>query len=147
MHILDMPMHLRSTSIISRLVSLHFTSLLAIDPTGCEQSKWRREVKVLAEVTVADPLNTGITLDLPEGRDQKVKFKYERIQDLCIFYGRLGHILDFCDWRKAAMANGESRTTSGEYRLSLKVGVPSDSSEEELSDDDSSVGLPFITAP
>ncbi|CAN1759678.1 hypothetical protein LINPERHAP1_LOCUS7233 [Linum perenne] len=131
---MDIPTHLRSEALINRIGTNYFPSLLVIEPTGLDRNRWSRAVKVFAEITMADPLMTHINLDMPDGEDQKVKFKYERIQAYYIYCGRIGHTLEICRWRRDDMNAGMSGIPSGEFRLSIKVGVFSNSSLEDETD-------------
>ncbi|CAN1837615.1 hypothetical protein LINPERHAP1_LOCUS35153 [Linum perenne] len=120
-------MHLRTTPIVSD----YFPRLVVIDPTGLDINKWRKEVKVFADVTAADPLTTHFDLERAEGQTLKVKFQYEKIQELCYFCGRLGHTMEICDWRRDAIEAGFSGIPDGTYRSILKAGNHDDSSSDE----------------
>ncbi|CAN1192171.1 hypothetical protein LINPERHAP1_LOCUS4947 [Linum perenne] len=116
-------MHLRTSPIVSRIVTKYFPRLLAIDPTGLDQNKWRRDVRVCAEVTMEDPLLTHFILDRPTDQTTKIKFRYEKIQEFCLYCGRLGHVTETCDWRQKDMEAGLPGIPDGTYKPSLKVGA------------------------
>ncbi|CAN1146040.1 hypothetical protein LINPERHAP2_LOCUS15021 [Linum perenne] len=130
-HILDIPALLRSETLISQVVHNYFSSLIAIDPTGLERNRWTRAVKVFAEVPASEPLLTECELETEVGTTHKISFKYENIQPLCLYCGRLGHLLEQCSGRRGGMAIGMSGIPSGFYKPYLKAGVHSNSNLEE----------------
>ncbi|CAN1141998.1 hypothetical protein LINPERPRIM_LOCUS25767 [Linum perenne] len=136
-HVLDIPLHVRSLETINTIMNNYYPSLLAVDPAGLDKGNWSRSMRVFAEVTVADPLTTTCTLQLPDRQEHIISFKYERIQAFCLYCGRLGHVLELCKDRDEDMAKGLPGIPSREFKPSLKVGIPSDSDDEE---EDSSGG-------
>ncbi|CAN1281365.1 hypothetical protein LINPERPRIM_LOCUS17702 [Linum perenne] len=128
---LDIPSLIRSESLIRQVANNYFPALLSIDPTGLERNRWTRAVKVFVEVPAAEPLRTDCELEMDGGDTQKVSFKYEKIQPLCLYCGRLGHLMELCIWRREDMVNGLSGVSSGKYKPSLKVGVHSNSNSKE----------------
>ncbi|CAN1189303.1 hypothetical protein LINPERHAP2_LOCUS39817 [Linum perenne] len=130
-HVLDIPSLLRSEELMNQIADNYFHGLHTIDPSGLEKNRWSRAVKVFAEVRTADPLLTKFELQAVDGSSYLIPFKYGRIQPLCLYCGRLGHLLEGCVRRRVDMAAGMSGNPTGEFKPLLKVGVYSNTSFEE----------------
>ncbi|CAN1136987.1 hypothetical protein LINPERPRIM_LOCUS21315 [Linum perenne] len=143
-HFLDIPAHLRSEALMRQIVTSYFPGLLAIDPEGLDRSRWSRAVRAFTEVTAADPLQTYCELETNDGETHKISFKYERIQPLCLYCGRLGHLMEIFLSRREDMAKGLPGVPSGEFKPSLKVGVHSYLNSVEEEDISRSGGQPLI---
>ncbi|CAN0907191.1 hypothetical protein LINGRAHAP2_LOCUS24672 [Linum grandiflorum] len=137
---LDIPWKRRREHHIDSIAEHYFpgkisTAKLSLNPAG-----WTREVKVFVNVTVADPLIPSFILDMSEEGlpDQKVKFRYEDLQEVCIYCGRIGHEIDNCNDRADDITQGGSGEPTGEFRnlkVKLETALPSPDDSDETWDE------------
>ncbi|CAN0920148.1 hypothetical protein LINGRAHAP2_LOCUS31868 [Linum grandiflorum] len=115
-HMIDVPWRLRKEKFIKEFATNYFPGYIAIDESTINPMKWCREVKLAVNVTMADPLQPGFILGGSEGRvDQKIIFQYERLQEVCIYCGRIGHEIRNCDERAEHIKEGYNGVPTGEY--------------------------------
>ncbi|CAN0854708.1 hypothetical protein LINGRAPRIM_LOCUS1199 [Linum grandiflorum] len=127
-----MPWDYRLEEPVGKIARNYFPGLIEVDKKSLDRSRWTRDVKIFVNVTVADPLIPYFYLKTKKAPEQRVKFRYEGLLEVCIFCGRIGHEIGDCKERKLMMLQGHDGEPTGEYR-NLKF-KPSDG---PMSDDDS----------
>ncbi|CAN0918209.1 hypothetical protein LINGRAHAP2_LOCUS30740 [Linum grandiflorum] len=121
---IDVPWRLRKEASIKSFVAHYFLGYITIDESTINPMKWSREVKMVVNVNVEEPLKPGFIMGAAEGRpDQTITFQYERLQEVCIYCGRIGHELKGCKERAEHLAEGYDGIPTGEYS-NLKANVP-----------------------
>ncbi|CAN0847804.1 hypothetical protein LINGRAHAP2_LOCUS5183 [Linum grandiflorum] len=129
-----MPWDYREEEPVAKIARKYFSSLIEVDKKSLDKSRWTRDVKAFVNVTVADPLIPYFYLKVKNVPEQRVKFRYESLMEVCIFCGRIGHEIADCQGRKTAMMHGHDGEPTGEYRnLNYKPldGPMSDDESEE----------------
>ncbi|CAN1279609.1 hypothetical protein LINPERPRIM_LOCUS17080 [Linum perenne] len=121
-HIHNLPARYRSEENVKE-ISQYFVKFLECDRAGFEPGRWKRFIRLFAEVRIDDPLQ--ITGELTSGGKDLVEFKYEKIQDYCLYCGRIGHSESSCDDREEDIRKGESGEIPGCFDFSIRAGTES----------------------
>ncbi|CAN1313939.1 Putative ribonuclease H protein At1g65750 [Linum perenne] len=119
-HIHNLPARYRSEENVKE-ISQYFVKFLECDRAGFEPGRWKRFIRLFAEVRIDDPLQ--ITGELTSGGKDLVEFKYEKIQDYCLYCGRIGHSESSCDDREEDIRKGESGEIPGCFDFSIRAGT------------------------
>ncbi|CAN1726076.1 hypothetical protein LINPERHAP1_LOCUS353 [Linum perenne] len=119
-HIHNLPMSLRSSHNISEIGNSFF-KFLNYDRAGLEMGKWRRYIRVFAEVRIDEPLQViGL---LPMAGSIPLEFKYEKVTDYCLYCGKLGHSESRCISREEEMHAGGTGDLPEIYEYSIRAGT------------------------
>ncbi|CAN1272586.1 hypothetical protein LINPERPRIM_LOCUS14630 [Linum perenne] len=86
-----------------------------------EMGKWRRYIRVFAEVRIDEPLQViGL---LPMAGSIPLEFKYEKVTDYCLYCGKLGHSESRCISREEEMHAGGTGDLPEIYEYSIRAGT------------------------
>ncbi|CAN1732106.1 Serine/threonine-protein phosphatase PP2A-1 catalytic subunit [Linum perenne] len=118
-----LPVSHMNAGILINLAKL-FSDLVAIDPAGLEGGRWNPFARMLVNMDVSRPLRPNKVLPI-EGELESIRFKYEKISEMCFFCGRVGHELETCAERIVSMAAGGNGEPSGKFRISILSGFDS----------------------
>ncbi|CAN1262620.1 hypothetical protein LINPERPRIM_LOCUS11341 [Linum perenne] len=134
LHLFNIPLCYKTETDIKTITN-EFASVIEIDSSGINPNTWRRVVKVFAMVDITTPLVDCFDLtdeSVPDKElTQEVTVKYERIQEYCLYCGRIAHTMETCKLREAHIKAGESGIPSGRYSFNIKVGYEENEVEEE----------------
>ncbi|XP_050212482.1 uncharacterized protein LOC126664241 [Mercurialis annua] len=79
---------------------------------------WRQQLlRLRAEVSVTDPFLAGFNNVVADGKKVWIKFRYEKLPDICFYCGMLGHNRNFCDTKNMEEQAGTAFV--GKYRYGL----------------------------
>ncbi|CAN0906123.1 hypothetical protein LINGRAHAP2_LOCUS24056 [Linum grandiflorum] len=86
-------------------------------------TKWTRTVKILADVTIEDPLIPACYILPGKGSHQRITFQYEGLHEVCIYCGRIGHEISVCRDREQHIQQGLDGVPTDDFKF-LHAGTP-----------------------
>ncbi|CAN0928274.1 hypothetical protein LINGRAHAP2_LOCUS36383 [Linum grandiflorum] len=117
-HIHNLPPQYKSLENVEVVGNLYYR-YITCDRSGLDRGKWRRYIRIFAEVRVDEPLQ--ILGELPTAEKELIEFKYEKVVDYCLFCGRMGHLESKCKERETEINGGGSGELPRIYEYSIRA--------------------------
>ncbi|CAN0855438.1 hypothetical protein LINGRAHAP2_LOCUS6214 [Linum grandiflorum] len=122
-HVHDIPWKTRTKGSVTRLVATYFAHIHDVEKSGLDRTKWTRTVKILADVTIEDPLIPACYILPIKASHQRITFQYEGLQEVCIYCGRIGHEINVCRDREQHIQQGLDGVPTDDFKF-LRAGTP-----------------------
>ncbi|CAL1372527.1 unnamed protein product [Linum trigynum] len=93
----DFPSDLRTEENVALPLGEIFKELIRGDESGVAEGIYMNFIRVLVVLDISEPLPPGFYIEIEEGKEHWVEFKYERLPSNCCYCcGRIGHTQLVC---------------------------------------------------
>ncbi|CAN1221786.1 hypothetical protein LINGRAPRIM_LOCUS392 [Linum grandiflorum] len=119
--IYNIPMSYKTRENAEVVATSLLCSCIDVEKKGVMKGVWFPFVMVHVEVDVTQSLLNMFAL--PTGKTKDLtKINYEKLQEYCTFYVKIGHEIDECETRSEHTSNGGSGKPSEFFAPSIKAG-------------------------